>query len=232
MSRTKKIAGIAGAAAALAVAGAGVALGATDVLSPKDQSGAIIDDAASELGVEPDALRDALEKALQNRVDEAVQEGRLTEEQGEALKERIGSGQAPLIFGGHGLRGLGPGPMGRFGHIVELEGAASFLGLSEAELRAELRDGKSLADIAEAEGKSVDGLVRVLLAEARERLDQAVEEGRLTDVQADEVRESLEDRVRDLVNREPGARTDFKRPGFGFHSGHFDQAPPFGGSLG
>jgi polyhydroxyalkanoate synthesis regulator phasin len=226
MNRKKKIAVIAGAAAALAVAGAGVALGATDALSPEDQSGAIIDDAASELGVEPDALRGALEKALQNRVDEAVEAGRLTEEQGKALKERIGSGEAPLLFGGHGLRGLGPGPLGRFGHIVELDGAASFLGLSEAELRAELRDGKSLADIAKAEGKSVDGLVQALLVEARQTLDQAVEEGRLTEAQADEVRDGLEDRVRDLVNHEPGARMGFRGP---FHIERFRDGPSFWG---
>lgn len=229
MSRTKKIAGIAGAAAALAVAGAGVALGATDVLSPEDQSGAVIDDAASELGVEPDALRNALEKALQNRVDEAVEAGRLTEEQGKALKERIGSGGAPLIFGGYGLRGLGPGPAGGLGHIVELEGAASYLGLSETEVRAELREGKSLAEIAEAEGKSVDGLVQALLVEARERLDGVVEEGRLTEAQADEIRDGLEDRVRDLVNHEPGSRMEFRGP---VHIERFRDGPFFWGPRG
>jgi hypothetical protein len=212
MDRKKKIAVIAGAAAALAVAGAGVALGATDVLAPEDQSGAIIDDAAAELGVEPDALRGALEKALQNRVDEAVKAGRLTEEQGEALKERIDSGEAPLIFGGYGLHGLAPGPLGGFGHIVELEGAASYLGLSETEVRAELREGKSLAEIAKAEGKSVDGLVQALLVDAREKLDRAVDEGRLTDAQADELREGLEDRVKALVNHEPGSRMEFRGP--------------------
>jgi hypothetical protein len=229
MSRKKKIAGLAGVAAALAVAGGGAALGATDALSPEDQSRAIIDDVASELGVEPDAVRGALEKALQNRVDEAVEAGRLTEEQGKALKERIGSGEAPLIFGGYGLRGLGPGPLGRFGHIVELDGAASFLGLSEAELRAELGDGNSLAEIAKAEGKSVDGLVQALLVEARQRLDRAVEEGRLTEAQADEVRDGLEDRVRDLVNHEPGARMDFRGP---LHIERFRDGPSFWGPHG
>ena len=96
---------IAGAAAALAVAGAGGAIAGTDTLSPEDRSKAVIDDAAKELGVEPSALSDALKHALENRIDEAVEAGRLTEEQGNALKERIDAADVPLVFGGLGLGG-------------------------------------------------------------------------------------------------------------------------------
>ena len=68
-------------AAAFAVAGAGGAIAASDALSPEDRSQAVIDDAAKQLGVEPSALSDALKHALENRIDEAVEAGRLTEEQ-------------------------------------------------------------------------------------------------------------------------------------------------------
>ena len=102
---------IAGAAAAFAVAGAGGAIAATDALSPEDRSQAVIDDAAKELGVEPSALSDALKHALENRIDEAVEAGRLTEEQGKELKKRIDSADVPLVFGG-----VGPGDRHGFGH--------------------------------------------------------------------------------------------------------------------
>ena len=82
--------------AALAVAGGGAAIAATTLGSPQEESRAVIEDAARELGVTPTELSDALEEALENRVDEAVADGRLTEEQGEALKEKLESQEIPL----------------------------------------------------------------------------------------------------------------------------------------
>ena len=55
----------------------------------------------------------------------------------------------------------------------DLPTAASYLGLSQAQLEAELRSGRSLAQIAEASpGKSVSGLIDVLVAGRRERLSK------------------------------------------------------------
>jgi predicted DNA-binding protein (UPF0251 family) len=226
-NRTKvKIA--AGVAAALAVAGGGVAIGATGSLSPREESQAVIDDAAAQLGVQPSALSDALEKALENRVDEAVEAGRLTEEQGAALKERIRSGDTPLIFGGFGHRGFG---FGHFGHFGNLDTAATYLGLTEVQLRERLANGDTLAEIAKAESKSVDGLVQALVKAARERIDDAVADGRLTQAHANELRANLEERITDLVNGAlPAKRFGFDRefgPGFGF--GRFHGGPPFMG---
>src|SRR5262249_40403373 len=91
----------AGAVAALAVAGGGAAIGATQFSSPKEQSQAVINDAASQLGVDPSKLTDALKKGLENRVDAAVAAGRLTKAQGDALKAQIESGDnVPLILPG------------------------------------------------------------------------------------------------------------------------------------
>jgi hypothetical protein len=54
----------------------------------------------------------------------------------------------------------GDGPREIFGD------AAKFLGLSPQDLRSQLRSGKSLADIAQSEGKSVDDLRSTLLEAA------------------------------------------------------------------
>ena len=110
--RRIKLAAAGVAALLLVVAlGATAAVGASLVMSSSDESQAVIDDAAAELGVEPSALEGALEKALKNRVDEAVEQGRLTQEQGAELKERIDAGETPFLFGGFG-RFHGPGPDG------------------------------------------------------------------------------------------------------------------------
>ena len=196
------------AAGALAVAlGVTGAVAASRALTVDDERRALLDDAADRLGVEPSELEDALEQALKARVDAAVDEGRLTEEQGAELKERIDSGELPFF---RGLARPGPGGFGSFGHFEKLETAASYLGLGEAELREQLADGKTLAEIARAEGKSVDGLVRALVNDATARLDQAVAAGKLTRARADELAEGLEGRIADLVNGE------LPKPGLGF----------------
>jgi predicted DNA-binding protein (UPF0251 family) len=227
--RIKIAAGVAGALALAIALGAAGAVAASRVLSTDAESQAVIDDAAEQLGVEPGELSDALKQALENRVDEAVEAGRLTEEQGEELKERIDAGEVPLF--GFGRHGLGPGHgrpgYGHFGHFGALETAASYLGLTQAELRSELAEGKTLAEVAEAEGKSVDGLVQAMVAEAEEKIDAAVEDGRLTEEQATELKEGLEERITALVNGElPGKGLWRHGPSRGF--GSFGP-PAFGG---
>ena len=232
MTRNAKLTILAAAGAAVAIAGGGAAVAAAGALSPEEESQAVIEDAAEQLGVEPNALSDALKDALKTRVDAAVDDGRLSQEQGDELKQRIDSGDSPLVFGGLGVRGHGH--FGHVGHFADLDGAASYLGLTEAELRAELEDGKSLADVARAEEKSVEGLVQKIVDSASERLDQAVEDGRLTRARADEIKQDLKPRITDLVNREPGAARGFGRPGghhgFGPGFGRFGGEPPFFGS--
>ena len=157
MTKGRKLKFAAGATAiAMIVVGLGAAgaVAASKAFSPSEESKAVIDDAAGQLGVEPDALSDALKQALKNRLDAAVEAGRLSEEQANALKERIDSGDGLPLFGG--MRG-GPNP-GHFGHIGNLEAAAAYLGLTQAELREQLAD-KTLAEIAKDKGKSVDGFV-------------------------------------------------------------------------
>lgn len=213
MDRTKKQLA-AGAVAVAALAGGGAAIASGGLGSSENQQ-AIIDDAAKRLGVEPDALENALEQALGARLDEAVDAGRLTEEQAAELKERLQEGTLPL-FGG---RGPGHHGFGLHGP-ASLEAASSYLGLTEAELQAQLEDGKSLADLAEAEGKSVDGLKAALVADAQEKLDEAVENGRLTDAQRDEALERLGERLDDLVQRAGfGPRGGDRPAGFGFGHG-------------
>jgi hypothetical protein len=195
-----------GAAALVAVVGSAGAIAATGALSPQEESRAVLDDVAERLGVESSELGDAIKAALKARVDAAVDAGRLTEAQAAELKERIDSDEVPLF-------GLGRGGPGR-GHFGDLDAAASYLGVTEEALRTELAEGRTLAEVAEAEGKSVDGLVDALVAAAKEDLQQAVADGRLTDAQRDDIVATLESRITAKVNGERG----FGRggPGFGF----------------
>ena len=187
----KKKTAVLGVAGALAVGGGSAAIAATQNDSGND-SQAVIDDAAKQLGVTPNALSNALKTALKNRVDAAVAAGRLTKEQGDALKARIDAGDIPLGVGGfhHG----GPG------HHLELDAAADYLGVTEAQLRNELTSGKTLAQVARDHGKSVDGLIDAMVAEAKSHLDDAVADGKITRAQADSILSDLKQRIADRVN--------------------------------
>src|SRR3954471_6747759 len=149
---------IATGVAVLAVAGGGAAaVAATGNGTPQQESQAAIAAAATQLGVSSAKLSDALKTALENRVDAAVTAGTITQAQGDALKARIAADDYPVLGG---IMGHGDGPGHGFGG--HLTAAATYLGLSETELRTQLSGGKTLAAVATAQGKTADGLVAAL----------------------------------------------------------------------
>ena len=196
---------VVGAAALLSVAGAGAAVAASQDSSPSSESKAVIDDAAKQLGIPSSKLSDALKTALSDRVDAAVAAGRITKAEGDAAKARIQSKDFPL-FGG--LRH----DFGHVGFIGRLETAAGYIGITEAQLRAELEGGKSLAQVARDHGKSVDGLIATLVAEAKKKLDDAVAAGRLTKAQEAEMLSVLKDRITSIANSTGLDEPHFRRP--------------------
>jgi hypothetical protein len=192
------------AALAVVVLGAGAAIGATRALSPKQESQAVVNDAAKQLGVQPSELTAALKQALKNRVDAAVAAGRLTTAQGQALKDRIDAGEVPLL-------GVGPGfdgPRGLHHVHMGLDAAASYLGMTESALHTALENGKTLAQVAKDKGKSVDGLVAAMVSAEKAELAAAVKAGRLTQAQANTIQSGLQSRITDLVNGKLPPRPD------------------------
>ena len=235
MTRGRKLtyAAVAGAAVVL-VAGLGAAgaVAASRILSPNDESKAVIDDAAAQLGVQPKELSDALKQALKNRVDDAVDAGVLTQEQAQRMKARIDAGEYPFLFGpgfdrrDFGFRGDDLWRRG-FGHHTDFLGAAAaYLGMSEDQLRGAL-DGKTLAEIAKDKGKTVSGLVAALVATEEKKIDEAVAGGRITKAQATEIKARLQDRMQALVDGELHGPGPDAHPGVWPGSG-YPRGPPAG----
>ena len=123
------------------------------------------------------------------------------------------------------------GPGGFRHHVgADLAAAASYLGITEEQLRAELQNGNTLAEVAKTHGKTVAGLVNAVVAEAKTRLDSAVKAGRLTQAEADATLAGLKRRITDFVNGR------FPSPLFGghergFHGGAFFGPPQAGRSA-
>lgn len=206
----------------------GGALAASGTFDPKAERQAFLNDAAGRLGVSSAKLEDALKAAAIDRVDAALAAGRITKEQADALKAAIDAGDLPL----GGLRlGLGFGAVHPHVLFGGLEAAASYLGLSEAELRSQLASGKSLADVAKAQGKSVDGLKQAMTSAFQSKLDQAVKDGRLTTAQRDRILADFESRLDDLINGTLPPRPSLgfhERFGFRFAPGGFERPIPAG----
>jgi hypothetical protein len=216
---------IAGAAAALAVGGAGAGIAATKLRdSPNAESKAIVEDAAKQLGVQPQALSDAIKKALSDRVDKAVADGRLTKEQGAELKKRIAADEFPLF----GPPAFGPHFGAPHPFFQGLDAAVTYLGLTDAQLRSRLNSGKTLAEIARAENKSVEGLKTAMQKEAKDKLDAAVKAGRLSKDKENQVLKDLNSRIDDLVSAQ--LRMQFRDhrgfDGRGFDRRFDDDGPP------
>ena len=81
-----------------------------------------------------------------------------------------------------------------------LDTAATYLGISVADLQADLKSGKSLADEATAKGKTADGLVSALTAQAKTNLDAQVTAGEITAAQEQTILADVTKHMTDLVD--------------------------------
>jgi AraC-like DNA-binding protein len=217
-------------AAALTVAGGAGAAIATTRDDPKQTEQAVLADAAQRLNVSSSELRDALAAAEDAQIDQAVKDGRLTKEQADAIKQRRKESGLVLGFGPHG-----PGMF--FHHhgfairFTLFDDIASALGISRSELRSELRDGKTLSQIAKAHDKSLDGVKSSVRAALKKRLDPAVKDGKLTQAQEDDILSHVSDMI-DHFGERPPHMGDGPAPGepeFGFEfEGPGPDGPPPG----
>lgn len=118
-----------------------------------------------------------------------VNAGSITQEQADEVAATL----AESGLGGRGRDGHGAG--------VKLATAARALGMTAGELRTALEaEDVTLADVAEDEGVEVEALVDALVTAAEERLAAAVDEGRLTQEEADERLADLATRITERVN--------------------------------
>src|SRR6476646_10333094 len=184
---------------------------------------------AGHLGISTQKLEDATKAAAIDQVNADLKAGKITQAQADAMKARIEKGEVPLFFGGpHRFGPGGPHRFGDFGHAPfrghdHFSAAADYLGLTVPQLFQKLGNGQSLADVAKAQHKSVDGLKKAIVDGVKKDLDQAVKNGFLTEAQAKEALSELQSRIDDIVNGTfpgPGPRGRF----------HWGQGPPDNGA--
>ena len=141
-----------------------------------------------------------------------MKDGDLTKEQADAIKKHrkrdgrvLGVPGGPMGgpgFGEHRFHARGGPRFGGPGGV--LDAVADELGISVEKLFSELRDGKTLAQLAKAHDKSLDDLKEAAKGVLSKRLDAAVKQGHLTRKQADEILERLPDLIDHLGDKGPG----------------------------
>ena len=215
------------AVAALAVGGTALAAGSPGTKerprAAKLVSGGLLKTAADYLGLTPQALRaelrrgrslaqvatarsksvDGLEQALltafRAKVQAAQAAGKIDATRAQRLLDRAPARierlvnatvkpRAAKVRVAKGLLGV----------------AAEYVGLTRQQLAAELRQGRSLAQIATARGKSVDGLEAALFNAFKAKVDAAVAAGKLDAARAQRLLERAPARIEQLVNRTRG----------------------------
>jgi polyhydroxyalkanoate synthesis regulator phasin len=155
---------------------------------PVDEAPA--DDAAAQPG---ERLRTVLQPLVDDGTIDAAQADAVTKQ----LMEKRGD-RGESKFGGEGKFG-GKGKFGGSEVVTDL------LGIDAATLRAELKAGSTLAEVATAQGASVDALVDAIVDQMQERVDAAVEAGKITADEAAEKLAEAEARVTAKVNGEAPA---------------------------
>jgi hypothetical protein len=218
--------------ALLGIAGGG-AYAATES-SSSDPRQAFLDNVANRLHVSVADLQAALKGAASDQIDQLVKDGKLTQAEANRIKQKIQQNGAPFL--GPGKLFLGPlGGIARGEFLFRpffggLDAAAKYLGLTDAQLRQQLRSGKSLADVAKARNKSLDGLKTAIKDAAKTKLDKAVAAKKLTQAQENNILSRLDSHIDDLVNAKPGAAPrKFFGPRGGLGKHHFAFPVPPGG---
>jgi len=141
----------------------------------------------------------ALKNAANQRIDQQVSAGRLTADEANTRKQA--AAQRIDQFVNQTVPQGGPGGFDGRGIIREgLDAAATAIGITPEQLRTEL-PGKSLAQVAQAHGKTANDVATALKNAAHQRIDQAVSNGRLTADQANTQKTQADQRIDQLVNQ-------------------------------
>lgn len=193
MKKFWKIAGIATLVAVIGIAALGIAVYAQEpepINTMADYLERVLDAIASKLGVERATLDTAMDEAQREVIEQAVEEGLLSQEQADRALDRLDEGTVfamPFAPGRRGHPGLWGGRMG--GSLPQWQDLAEQLGMTLDELAAELQAGKTIAELAEEKG--VD-LQAAQIEAMKEQIQQAVEDGKISQEQADWLLEGLE----------------------------------------
>ncbi len=155
----------------------------------KNYAQVFVDKLAGILHMTTAQTQDALKQAELQTVDQMLKDGKITQQQADAMKARINAGQG-LGFGFGRHEGGGFRANRQLMHdlmTAEANAVASALHMSLTDIQSALRSGKSLSDL-ETQQNVSDATVKAAMKNAAKGvLDNAVKAGTITQAQADSI---------------------------------------------
>ncbi|MFD3165013.1 hypothetical protein [Herpetosiphon sp. NSE202] len=139
--------------------------------------GTSLTEIATANGSSEQAVIDAAVAQLETKLNESVSSGKITEAQ---KTERLSNAktEAPTLMNQKGVvDAKGPGRGGRGQHLL-VQATAEVTGLTVEQVKAEVQAGKTLEQVAQANGKTVDDIIANLRAKGEERLNTELERAR------------------------------------------------------
>lgn len=152
----------------------------------------------------PGRLATAEHKGVTEVLQGLVADGTLTQEQADRVAAAL---EAARPDGDH-RPGAGHGE----GMRAAFDAAAGVLDMSPEDLRAELQGGKTLAEVAEAHGVTLEDITAAVTDSIKTHIADEVAKGELTQDQADKMLSNLTEHVDHLVTKAPGAHGDHQAP--------------------
>jgi polyhydroxyalkanoate synthesis regulator phasin len=173
----------------------------TDQQTATDQCTQFRTSLAQHLGVTVDKLQQAFKDTAKEMIDQAVKNGKLTQQQADKLKQKIDSAQGKCFPLGAGIlaqRGkvMAAGAMLKVG----FDAAAKALSLTSDQLRSELKSGKSIADVAQAQKVDLQTVKTAVINAEKAAIDGALKNGKLTQQQADNMKSMIDKNGDNVLN--------------------------------
>lgn len=139
---------------------------------------------------------------LTDEINQAVTDGKLTQERADRLLSNVQDLVTRAINGELFPNRLDNGPIRRASQTILVRAAAEETGLRPAQILEQLAQGQTLGEVITANNGSVDNVVNAAVTAATEQINAAVASGRLGQEQADELISSLPDLYTAAVNGE------------------------------
>lgn len=161
------------------------------------KSGETLAQIAQSKGVSEQTLIADLSSDVQHLLDQAVSNGKLTTAQEQSLMKRFDAHVQAVVEGRLPAAGV------RADRRAWLNDAAQVIGINRATLLQDLKQGESIAQVAQSKGISVNTLVSKLMAKEKVRLDQKVSSGKLTQAREQHMLKRLQTQLTRWVEHQP-----------------------------
>ncbi len=159
---------------------------------------------ATRLGISSDQLKTDVQGAASDTVDQMLKDGTITQQQADKLNQEIQNGNFPGLLGmGGRFGGFGMMGKGEFGASLQsiVQAVAGKLNLTPQQIQDQLKSGKSLAEIASAQGVSRDDLKSDITTAVDQQVDKAVTDGKITQTRADQIKSNLSSKLDQIIDQ-------------------------------